>query len=432
MLLIHHLVLLCVCAGAGAAVALFLPQWQPNLDNSLALIAGLTTFLVLSLLAEAVSRVQATSRLQRSIELLRATHTNLEDELTWTRREVKAVREALEAAAYSGRLAQGPKAVDEIMNEVQVLKAQISRLSIKAEDTPASRGGEQPAPSDEATGIRLSADDRAPLSEGMALVKRVSKAARRALPALSDDKLLAEVRSALQDDRIEFVLQPIVSLPQRKHRAYECFSRLNTEDGTQLLPEEYIPVAEATGLIAAIDNILLLRCIQLVRRVQQRSRDLGFFCNISSHTLNDEAFFTELSTFLEANAELAPNLVFEFAQSDFQSQGDSEISRLDRLAQLGCRFSLDQVGDLELDADELAQRHVRYVKLDVRDLIDLHDSEDEAQSLARLKESLDRNRIDLIVEKIEDEPSLVELLDYRIDFGQGYLFGEPRPARMAA
>ena len=47
----------------------------------------------------------------------------------------------------------------------------------------------------------------------------------------------------------------------------------------------------------------------------------------------------------------------------------------------------------------------------------------------RFKAALDRNAIDLIVERIESEETLVELLDYNIDLGQGYLFGEPRPAR---
>src|SRR3546814_12549901 len=87
------------------------------------------------------------------------------------------------------------------------------------------------------------------------------------------------------------VLQPIVLLPQRKRRYYECFSRLRTADGYMILPEQYIAVAEREGIVSAIDNMLLIRCIQLVRKIQNRGEKLDFFCNISSHTLGDDAFF---------------------------------------------------------------------------------------------------------------------------------------------
>ncbi len=406
----------------------------------MALVAGLATFLVLGLLAETVSRTHVAARQGRLLKTLQGTQDTLEDELKWTRREVKAVREALEAAAHSGRLSRGPKAVDEIMQEVTVLKDQISRLSDTGEIAPQEVPDHAEAPFEadvepgEPPPLRVAAEARVPLSEGLALIQRVKAAARQALPGLSSDHLLSEVRAALKDDRIEFVLQPIVSLPQRKHRAYECFSRLQTRDGDQLLPEQYISVAAEAGLMAAIDNILLLRCIQLVRRVRQHERNLQFFCNISSHTLNDESFFGDLVAFLEANAEVAPSLVFELSQADFESHGPGEIDRLERLAGLGCRLSMDRVEQLELDAAELAARGVRFVKVDAGALLELHDHDQdgEPRSLDRLKASLDRHRIDLIAEKIEDEPSLVELLDYQIDYGQGYLFGEPRPARMAA
>src|SRR3546814_1799574 len=69
---------------------------------------------------------------------------------------------------------------------------------------------------------------------------------------------------------------------------YECFSRLRTADGYMILPEQYIAVAEREGIVSAIDNMLLIRCIQLVRKIQNRGEKLDFFCNISSHTLGDE------------------------------------------------------------------------------------------------------------------------------------------------
>ncbi|MDH3472217.1 MAG: EAL domain-containing protein [Rhodospirillales bacterium] len=248
---------------------------------------------------------------------------------------------------------------------------------------------------------------------------------------LDEASVLDVVRRALRDDRIELAVQPIVSLPQRKRRHFECFTRLKNPDGTLLLPEDYIAIAEREGLITAIDNMLLLRCIQQVRRIRLQDRKTGFFCNISLHTLKDEEFFGDFVNFLDANHDLAPSIVFEFAQADLARHGPAETRHLDRLAMLGCRFSVDQVEDLEIDVTLLNRRRISFVKVAAgRLLAEASAAEEEAEAAAarRLNRKLEREAIDLIVEKIEEEDDLLELLDHGIVLGQGFLFGEPRPA----
>src|SRR3546814_77306 len=168
---------------------------------------------------------------------------------------------------------------------------------------------------------------------------------------LDEAAVLEIARQALRDDRIDLVLQPIVLLPQRKRRYYECFSRLRTSDGYMILPEQYIALAEREGIIAAIDNMLLIRCIQLVRKMQYRSEKLDFFCNISSHTLGDDAFFGDFVAFLESNRDLSKHLIFEFSQNDYAAWDSGAAPYLRRLADLGCRSSLD--GSSEEHTSEL-------------------------------------------------------------------------------
>jgi cyclic-di-GMP phosphodiesterase TipF (flagellum assembly factor) len=105
---------------------------------------------------------------------------------------------------------------------------------------------------------------------------------------------------------------------------------------------------------------------------------------------------------------------------------------LERLARRGFRFSMDQVTDLSLDTDALAERQFRFIKVDAQRLLQAVHDPASPLDLRRFKASLDRNGIDLVVERIENEDTLRELLDYPIDFGQGYLFGEPRIAKTAA
>ena len=106
----------------------------------------------------------------------------------------------------------------------------------------------------------------------------------------TDDKhlMLTLVREALEAGRVELHLQPIVSLPQRKTYYYESFTRLRDHENNVIMPADFIRVAEPAGLISVVDNLLLFRCVQIVRRLTQKDRRIGIVCNISPHSLGDE------------------------------------------------------------------------------------------------------------------------------------------------
>ncbi|MFQ5784461.1 MAG: EAL domain-containing protein [Alphaproteobacteria bacterium] len=243
------------------------------------------------------------------------------------------------------------------------------------------------------------------------------------------EEAIAIIRDALANSRVDVYLQPVVSLPQRKTAFYETFSRLRAADGAELEPGRYLSIAEETGLITAIDNNLLFRCIQIVRKVQRRKLKLGFFCNLSPHTLRDTSFFPEFIDFMERNERLAPSLIFEFPQADLASHNAQIALHLDRLASMGFRFSIDRVETLDFDVEALVARHVTFVKVDAGMLLNRIGDSRGALELHRMKRSLDRAGIYLVVEKIEEESQVVELLDFGIDFGQGYLFDPPRLSR---
>jgi cyclic-di-GMP phosphodiesterase TipF (flagellum assembly factor) len=101
------------------------------------------------------------------------------------------------------------------------------------------------------------------------------------------------------------------------------------------------------------------------------------------------------------------------------------IDMLDGLSQLGCRFSVDQVRKRRIDINMLKSRHIRYLKLDAGWLLREAQQIEGPSRVRKLKTQLDRAGLDLIVEKIEKDSELRELLEYGIDFGQGFLFGKP-------
>jgi cyclic-di-GMP phosphodiesterase TipF (flagellum assembly factor) len=242
-------------------------------------------------------------------------------------------------------------------------------------------------------------------------------------------QLLATLRTAVDENRIDIFLQPMVTLPQRKVRFYEAVTRLRDERDQLIAAEEFISIAEASGLIGRIDHMVMLRCVQVLRRLMVRNKDVGVFCNVAASTLGNSTTFAQCLDFLEANRALAPSLVLEFKQSTFRNLGPAETENLAALAQRGFRFSIDHVTDLRIEPRELADRGVRFIKVPAALLLDPRQASTSDIHPSDLSDLLGRFGIDLIAERIEGERAVVDLLDYDVRFGQGFLFAPPRPLR---
>ena len=249
------------------------------------------------------------------------------------------------------------------------------------------------------------------------------------LAGLEQSEVTAQLARAIEANRVDLFLQPIVTLPQRKVRYYEALARLRGDDGALLTPEDFLAPAEAGGLLPAIDNLMMFRCVQVVRRLSTKNREVGLFCNMAAATLADARVFKELTDFLEANRVLAPYLVIEFAQDAVRALGPIEEECIASLADLGFRFSMDHVTDLRMEPRELAERGFRFVKVPAALLLARAAAPHGDIHPADFSDLLGRFGIDLIAERIESEGTVVDLLDYDVRFGQGFLFSPPRPVR---
>ena len=260
-------------------------------------------------------------------------------------------------------------------------------------------------------------------------VQTQSAGAVQAVNGRNQTQMLATLRNAIDENRIDIFLQPMVTLPQRKVRFYEAVTRVRDERDQLIAAEEFISIAEASGLIGRIDNMVLLRCVQVLRRLMVRNKDVGVFCNVAASTLGNSTTFAQCLDFLEANRALAPSLVLEFKQSTFRGLGPAETENLAALAQRGFRFSIDHVTDLRIEPRELADRGVRFIKVPASLLLDPRQASASDIHPSDLSDLLGRFGIDLIAERIEGERAVVDLLDYDVRFGQGFLFAPPRPLR---
>lgn len=236
---------------------------------------------------------------------------------------------------------------------------------------------------------------------------------------------LSAIRAALHQNRLDLALQPIVSLPQRKRRAYECFARLHAEDG-KLIPAALQKTAtQESELISAIDNILLLRCVHILRQLRNQGRRYQFFYNLSAHTLHDRLFLSEFTSFIAARPDLSCQLVFDTPQQAIARFQEQDWVCMRQLVAHGCRLAIDQVTEINFDGGMLNKSGVSFIKITAELLLNYAQTHG-FQAARAIKRDLDDAGVDLVITHIEDEGTLRELLDFEIDYGQGYLFGAPR------
>jgi cyclic-di-GMP phosphodiesterase, flagellum assembly factor TipF len=433
----RHFLLLLLFAAAAVAAAWYLPQRVPAyVSPQMGYVIGGFVFVIGGLL---VLHFRQSATLRQCTEIM----GQMNEAMGYVIADQRRIEEQMQniQGALSTMDAEPQRDVGEVVAEVKVLQNLIEQLyqsrgttapapaiptvpaappTLRVVDNP--NAPKRPEPAKPAAPSAVAAPSSKDEGAGSMPMPPVAQ-------GLGERQILDLLRDGLRENRVELALQPIVSLPQRKRRFFECYSRIKAADGKVLVPEQYLDIAERFGLVTAIDNMLLFRCIQLLRKLRKANANVGFFLNISQRTLADRDFFREFINLMAQNAELAPAIVFEFSQKAWDSADNTLHRDLDRLAQLGYRFSLDKVTNLDIDVPALSSRHFRFIKVEATRLAQAAASGAIGDDPKGFKRMLDSYAIDLIVDRIESEPMLLELLELSIDFGQGYLFGEPRIAK---
>lgn len=368
---LFHVASLLFAAAAAVGTFRFVPETSP-FD---AAFTGLSVLLLGVLAGEGAAR-----RLERRLLLRR---------LAEERESREAQAEAIQALTAEFAELRQLRDHGDLLAEMRLVRSQLSRL----EGNGRSRGAEPP----DAGPVRL---------EGEALLRAVE--------------------GALKENRVDVYLQPVVQLPQRKPVFYECLARLRDAENRLIEPHQYLRLAEAGGFIDSIDNLSLFRCVQSLKRRRPETLDIGFFCNLSSTTLDDADFFDQFVEFLAANRDLAGRLVFELEAERLLDANPRVREHIESLRRLDFRISADNIASSAIDLFELARRGVAFAKVDVGVL--LHRTP-EALPLPVLRDELRAAGLTLIAAKVETEEQALELIDSDVRLAQGFLFGEPRRMR---
>ena len=229
------------------------------------------------------------------------------------------------------------------------------------------------------------------------------------------------LRLALRDDRLSLHAQAICDPRTGAATHHELLVRMIADDGSPVLPGQFLPAAERSGLVVALDLWVIRRALRLV------AAGHAVQVNVSAVSLGDPEFVDAVTREVE-RVRIDPSL-FVIELTETARLGDpAQAARLaGRLVRLGCRLALDDFGTGYAALHYLKALPAHFVKID------------RSFTQGVLSGGLDRHIvaavIDLaaaagmrsIAEGVEDEPTLRLLTAMGVDLAQGYLLHRPEP-----
>jgi diguanylate cyclase (GGDEF)-like protein/PAS domain S-box-containing protein len=186
-----------------------------------------------------------------------------------------------------------------------------------------------------------------------------------------------KIEYALLNERFLFYFQPIMHIANKSIDHYEVLLRMLDDDGTILAPHFFIPAAEQTGLIHAIDHMVLRKSIAHSAEIQRGGHNIRFSINLSAHAFHDPELLPILKAAFEQYGAHPSNFMFEITETAALEDLPAARQLMEMIKNLGCSFTLDDFGVGFSSFYYIRQLPIDVVKIDGSFIRNLADSPDD-------------------------------------------------------
>lgn len=241
-------------------------------------------------------------------------------------------------------------------------------------------------------------------------------------------RLLDALRTAFDESRLHVVYQPQVALADGRVTGIEALMRWRTDDGRFVAPDDFIPLAEQSGLIVGLGEWALRVALREAAALHGAGHRLRVAVNLSTAQLASPRFFTMLDAALE-DSGVAPDLIeLEITESLAMRAQQDAAQLVAQIRRRGLSVAIDDFGTGFTSLSHLEDLGVNRLKVD-RAFIGRLTEENHERSIASAITQL-AHHMDLAVvaEGVESEDQREWLRRLGVDEGQGWLFGRPMPA----
>ena len=252
--------------------------------------------------------------------------------------------------------------------------------------------------------------------------------AKTVTAARAASRIESRLRESLRTGTFEVHYQPVHRLADRAIVGMEALARLPDGEGGYIPPDDFIPVAESTGLISRVGEEVLHHAVRETAEWKRLlgSRPFSMGVNLSVRELGDPQLVPRLKAALTRSGLDPLALVLELTESVF-SDSDEHNVVLDELRALGPKLAIDDFGTGYSSLSYLRRFAVDGLKIDKSFVADIaHDRNHQVTALI-VAMTLNLGAF-VVAEGIETEEQLTALLDMGCLLGQGYLLSRPMPA----
>jgi diguanylate cyclase (GGDEF)-like protein len=243
-------------------------------------------------------------------------------------------------------------------------------------------------------------------------------------------ELESALRSAIEGEKLELHYQPIVCLRTGVVRGVEALLRWDHPRLGPLLPEQFVSLAEETGLIVSLGGWVLREACRQVRqlRADHPELDLSIAVNISGRQLQERDIVEATRGALAESAVDPRAVVLEITESVLMQQTSAALERLLELKALGVQLAIDDFGTGYSSLGYLRRFPIDILKI-AKPFVDDVGGGPERSAIARAIVGLsDTLKLRTIAEGVELAEQRAALVDLRCELGQGHLFAPAMPA----
>ena len=239
--------------------------------------------------------------------------------------------------------------------------------------------------------------------------------------------LVSELRAALQNGEIEVHVQPQGRLSDGQVVGVEALARWRHPELGNVSPDEFIPIAERSGLIGPLTTYVLDSSLAACAEWRARGHDIGVAVNLSTRSLHDADLVEEVDRLLRRHGVPAHRLTLEVTEGSVMADPARAVALLHRLRDLGVRLSVDDFGTGYSSLSYLKRLPVQEVKIDRSFITSLREGSEDV-AIVRAIVDLGRHlRLEVVAEGIEDQETWDLLASMGCDLGQGWHLGRPMP-----
>ena len=241
---------------------------------------------------------------------------------------------------------------------------------------------------------------------------------------------MSELRQAIVKDQLFLTFQPKVSLNQRQVTGVEVLVRWQHREHGIIMPDQFIPFAERTGLIIPMTLWVLQQSLIQCRTWNEVNLATNVAVNLSMWNLEAQELPEQIEALLRDTGVPPENLELEITESSIMNDPQRIIRTLNRIRSLGVKFTIDDFGTGYSSFAYLTKLPVSCIKIDKSFVENIEANRDSAVIVKSIIDLGHNLGLKVVAEGVETAQALELLRTFQCDEAQGYYLCRPITAEM--